>query len=305
LTPYRYMALLTACDRVKSYNKMLDIYYARMKPHMLDWVAVGTLLKACDRLQRPDAAVEIVESLLDTYAGEMHLVQRIPGDVLERTMAILVRDGAGELAVRLVLQLELLSDNNGDDSGGQQEQEQGGGNNNPQQEQEQELMMIVDRLIATYETRSRTARGGHCYNTIGMDEKRHVPLLRVGYEDMDPVEKGALQLLLEDTAEEDGDDECDDDDAGDSKAKAEAEFTAACDALEALQHRPVSVSQRLYAGLCSALARCGRAGECRRLLYSYIKRGGVPSEEMYTSAIFSNRYVLCSMFFLSSFPCCL
>ena len=61
------------------------------------------------------------------------------------------------------------------------------------------------------------------------------------------------------------------------------------DALLDMTHPP-ACSPRVYCGVVSALARCGRAHDCRQVLQSYKARGGKPLEEMYTSTLAAFRY---------------
>lgn len=275
-----YMALLNACDRAKAYDAMLDLYYSKMDCSMLDFVAVGVLLKACDRLRRSDAAVEVLEALLDTYAADERHFGAMPESIAERVTAILVRDGAGELAVRMLLQLELWQRGGDDGDGGDDEavaQDGGDGMN------EEDLIGIVGKLISTYEASHDLGRDSEARGDRGT-------YLNIAYEDLDPVEKGTIQLLGTDNAmEEEREPSQEVDEEARRERAQEAEFKAAFGLVLELNAAPVC-SQRIYAGVIAALSKAGRAEECRRLLESYVSRGGQPSEEMFTSSIYAHRY---------------
>ena len=72
------MALLVSCDRSKQYDKMLEMYYTRMQPSMLDWAAVGLLLKACKHQRRADTALEILEAVFDAYVLDNEFLSAVP-----------------------------------------------------------------------------------------------------------------------------------------------------------------------------------------------------------------------------------
>lgn len=270
-----FMALLNACERTGSYDTMLELYYSKMEPTMIDFVAVGILLKACNKLRRPEAAVDIFEGLLDAYSADGRFFEEIPSSVIERVMAILVKDGAGELAVRVLLQLEMWQEGaaNIDDTGDDDDKED-------YDLSEKDLINIVSKLITSYESREN-----HAGAEVSEKASAHDTFLHVSYEDLDVIERGTIQLLGTDAENLSSDHEEPEKDNPDM----EAEFEATLRMLIEMNRAPLA-SHRVYAGAVSALSKSGRAVECKALLDSYIARGGEPTEEMYTSTIYAHRY---------------
>eukprot|EP01042_Synura_sphagnicola_P007463 gene7463-9557_t len=55
-------SLLNACDKTRDYSTVLSLYQQRKgeRSLTLDYIAVSVLIKACDRLHRPDVALEVL-----------------------------------------------------------------------------------------------------------------------------------------------------------------------------------------------------------------------------------------------------
>ena len=282
------MALLVACDCSKQYDRMLELYYSRMKPRMLDWVAVGLLLKACAHVRRADAAVEIIEAVFDAYVLDDEFLTSMPESIAERAIAILVTQGEGEMAVRLALQMELMRAEP-DVVEGEEEVEQ-------QQRQfgsltDSEYLSIIQRLLDASKSNESGPEGAEQDGLV------------VSLESLDVVERATLHLLegemdAEDHVErmymESGDVEEKEEEEGGMGDVQDAprppyESITVIDALLDMTHPP-ACSPRVYCGVVSALARCGRAHDCRQVLQSYKARGGKPLEEMYTSTLAAFRY---------------
>ena len=267
------MALLVGCDRSKQYDKMLELYHTRMQPRMLDWVAVGLLLKACEHQRRAETAIEVIEAVLDAHVLDDEFFSAMPESVIERVMAILVREGEGEHAVRLVLQVELMradAANTSSDEEQEQEQEQLGSFT------DMEYLNIIQRLLDVSKS-----------TEIGPDQG-----MMVDIDSLDVVERATLHLIEgghEDTQDCTNFADMENGTNLQEEAEHSRENTTVIGALLDMSHPP-ACSPRVYCGVLSALARCGRAQDCRNVLQSYKSRGGTMLEEMYTSAITAFRY---------------
>lgn len=94
-------ALLNACDKSQEYNTIIDIYNS--KKHLFatyfDSLAVSVIIKSCDRLGLPQVAVEVLEYSIDTNIP-------VTSSLLERVFAILVKAQDAKSGLSLLWELE-------------------------------------------------------------------------------------------------------------------------------------------------------------------------------------------------------
>jgi hypothetical protein len=260
-----------------------------MNINQIDDIGIGVLIKACDKLAQPESAVFIIESAIDNGI-------EIADSIYERVFAILVKTKSSKLAVRLLLQMELLpsdgvrdgpeylqplsmvnKSNRNDDIDNQSEY--------LNSDDDEDTMVIIDKILTKNLNSQSSLKEddsrlkdlndktilSKCAFFSGFDADERETL---EYDDLDVVEAAALHLIDESTYFEDDSIYLED---------------SLLDQLLKLD-RPPLASSRIYAGAISALSKSGRATDAFKLLENYIERGGNDIEEMYTSAIFAWRF---------------
>lgn len=96
-------SILNACDKVGAYDRVLAYYQEKkISLKQLDSIGISILIKACDRLSLPAVALSIIES-----AYHSTMTGLLTHSIYERVFALLVKEGKGMLAAKLLLMLEI------------------------------------------------------------------------------------------------------------------------------------------------------------------------------------------------------
>lgn len=299
-------ALLNACEKAGAYQKIVDVYSTQLSTIQLDEIGVGQVIKACDKLNRPDMAVHALLSAID--AGLLLHKAEALKELQDRTFAVIVKSGAADLATRLILQMELYhgeqtagaflgqvstthKDRVRDDlkKNGLQETTAPGappskvkeGEDNDKDDQ---VLAIIEEIIdyipelADPNSMSQEIIGKAI---IGQIMTAHVPHENEQTSSPSRSTSSSSKWNYYDGMMGSENPTID--------SFASVGFDGKLDEIVSLTHTPL-VDIRYYNALVAALTKSGRALEAFRVLESYIRRGGVAKADMFTSAIYAWRY---------------